>query len=195
MAYHTGSGVKRDARKALALFREAAASGSPLASYKLGCYYDGQGGELVDDDLALALEHKLIAAEAGYALAQQDVAAIYARTGDMEEAVQWLEQAAKQGWAQSLASYASIHNGAEGVTRDPVKTAAYFRLYLTRREASPEQLEWLREFEEGMSADQKQRADHLVRNYAARPTQITLTALSGERAAIMLVNKRGEGGS
>ena len=190
MAYHTGSGVSVDRTKALAMFREAAQAGNALASYKLGCYYDGQGGGLVKDDFALALEHKLVAAEAGYALAQQDVAALYAQMGDMDKAVSWLERAVKQGWPQALATYASIHNGAEGIAPDAVKTDAYFRLYLQRQEASPKQMEWLREFERGMSGEEKNLADEIVKNYRPAPTPITLIALSGQDAAMELVERQ-----
>src|SRR3954470_9664532 len=65
MAYHTGTGVPKDHVKALAAFRRAASLGDVLASYKLGCYYDGQGGELVEANPDLALRYKLIAAQAG----------------------------------------------------------------------------------------------------------------------------------
>lgn len=189
MAYHTGSGVERDPVKALAMFRKAAELGSELASYKLGCYYDGQGAGLVADDAALALKYKLVAAKAGYALAQQDVASFYARSGKMTEAVTWLEKAAAQGWPEALAAYASIHNGAAGISPDRAKTDAYFRLFLERESASPAQLEWLQEFEKKMDTGEKQRADEIVRNYRPEPKLITLTALSGQNAAIELVQR------
>ncbi len=189
MAYHTGSGVSADRVKALAMFREAAEAGDPLASYKLGCYYDGQGGALVEDDLDLALNYKLVAAEAGYALAQQDVAGLYARRGQMDEAVGWLERAVEQGWPQALATYASIHNGADGIEPDPVKTSAYFRLFIQRQGENSNQAQWLREFESGMSEGDKKRADDIVRSYTPAPTQITLDALSGQSAAMKLVER------
>ncbi|WP_428027847.1 tetratricopeptide repeat protein [Altererythrobacter sp.] len=189
MAYHTGSGTSVDRVKALAMFREAAEAGNPLASYKLGCYYDGQGGGLVEDDLALALEYKLVAAEAGYALAQQDVAALFAQSGQMDKAVAWLERAVGQGWPQALATYASIHNGAEGIAPDPVKTDAYFRLFLQRQGGNSKQVEWLREFELGMSENEKSRADDIVKRYRPAPTQITLDALSGQGAAMELIER------
>lgn len=189
MAYHTGSGVSVDRVKALAMFREAAEAGNPLASYKLGCYYDGQGYGLVEDDLALALKYKLVAAEAGYALAQQDVAGLYARSHQMDKAVAWLERAAGQGWPQALATYASIYNGAEGIAPDPAKTNAYFRLFLQQQGGNSDQAEWLREFERGMSEDEKSRADEIVKNYRPAPTHITLYALSGQDAAMEMVER------
>src|SRR5690606_13047630 len=115
-------------------------------------------------------------AEAGYALAQQDVAALYAAKGEIGKAVEWLERAMLQGWADALATYASVHNGAEGVEPDPVRTAAYFRLFLARTEASEDQRAWLDEFEEKMSPEQQRRAAEIVRTYQPAPTPITLKA-------------------
>lgn len=187
MAYHTGAGLPEDPAKALEAFRRAAALGDALGAYKLGCFYDGQGGELVAPNPELALRHKLVAAEAGYALAQQDVAALYAARGEMDKAVAWLEKAARQGWAQALATYASVHNGASGITPDPSRTAAYFRLFMDRTDASAEQRQWLLEFEQGMSPDQREAAQAIVRSYRPAPTPLTIKALSGQRAAIDLV--------
>lgn len=190
MAYQTGTGVAENPAKALESFRRAAALGDVLASYKLGCFYDGQGGTLVQDDPEIALRHKLVAAEAGYALAQQDVAALYATQGDLVAAVDWLEKAMLQGWPDALATYASIHNGAEGISPDPVKTAAYFRIFVDRTDASERQREWLAEFEQRMTPEQRQEAKEIVRSYRAVPTALTLKALSGQRAAAELVSEQ-----
>nr|WP_277348077.1 tetratricopeptide repeat protein [Pseudopontixanthobacter vadosimaris] len=188
MAYHTGAGLPRNPAKALEMFRQAAAQGDVLASYKLGCFYDGQGGTLVQQDAETALRHKLVAAEAGYALAQQDVAALYAAQRDWASAVQWLEKAMLQGWPDALSAYASVHNSAEGVKPNPVKTAAYFRIFLDRTEGSERQREWLSTFEEQMTAEQRQEVDEIVRSYRPAPTALTIKALSGQRAATELVS-------
>jgi TPR repeat protein len=190
MAYQTGAGVSEKPAKALEAFRRAAALGDVLASYKLGCFYDGQGGNLVQGDPEIALRHKLVAAEAGYALAQQDVAALYAAQGDLAAAVDWLEKAMLQGWPDALATYASIHNGAEGISTDPVKTAAYFRIFLDRTDASDEQSGWLAEFEQRMTPEQRQQAREIVRSYRAAPTPLTIKALSGQRAAAELISEQ-----
>jgi TPR repeat protein len=190
MAYQTGTGVGKDSSKALEAFRRAALRGDVLASYKLGCFYAGQEGSLVKADPEVALRHKLIAAEAGYALAQQDVAALYAAQGNLPTAVTWLEKAAAQGWADALATYASVHNGTPGVPPDRAKTAAYFRLFLDRTEGSRKQLSWLEEFEENMSPAERQAAAAIVGAFKAAPTPLTLKALSGQRAALELVARQ-----
>lgn len=187
MAYQTGSGVAEDRSKALDAFRRAAALGQPLASYKLGCYYAGQGAGLVLPDARLALQHKLVAAEAGYALAQQDVAAHYGQSGDIATALGWLEKAAAQGWSGGLMTLASVYNGAPGIKADPAKTAAYFKLFLARSNPNKAQVEWFERFEQGLSPEDRKRADDIVRTYRPEPTTLTLKALSGQRAAEALV--------
>lgn len=179
--------MTRDPAKALELFRRAAALGDVLASYKVGCYYSGQGEGLVQDDPGVALRYKLVAARAGYALAQQDVAALYAARGETAAAVGWLEKAVRQCFSGALLTYASIHNGAPGVPRDAVTTAAYLRLFVERAEASGEQRAWLAAFERGLTPEQRARAGALVRGYRAEPTALTIKALSGQRAAEALV--------
>lgn len=186
MMYLTGSSVEQDQQRALGYFRRAADLGDPLASYKLGCFYDGQYRLLpIDDDLAL--KHKLVAAEAGYALAQQDIAGLYARRDDYEQALAWLERAAGQGTSDALAAYASVYNGAPGVERNPTKTAAYFRLFLARTGGSAGQREWLKTFEADLTPEQIKLALKIVRNFRPAPTPLTIEALSGMEAADRLI--------
>jgi uncharacterized protein len=188
MMYLTGTDVAQDQRRAVTYFKRAHDLGDPLASYKLGCFFDSQYQLLeVDPDRALAL--KLIAAEAGYALAQQDVARLYANQGQTETALEWLKRAADQGTSDALATYASVYNGASGVEKDPVKTAAYFRLYLQRTRPSEKQIAWLATFEGKLTPEQKEQVSTIVSNYRPRPTELTVEALSGLDAADLLVRQ------
>jgi hypothetical protein len=187
MAYQTGTGVTEDHAKAFENFRKAAELGDPLGSYKLGCYYSGQGDGLVKSDAASALKYKLVAAKAGYALAQQDVGILYAQSGDIRAGLAWLEKSAAQGWSGGLMTLASVYNGAAGVKPDAGKTAAYFKLFLTRSEPDDKQTAWLKNFEEHLSPDDQERAGEIVRSYRPVPTELTLKALSGQRAAQALV--------
>lgn len=187
MMYLTGTSVEQDRERAVGYFRASAELGEPLASYKLGCFYDGQY-ELFEVDYDLALQHKLVAAEAGYALAQQDVAGLYYRRGDVDRALEWLERAVAQGTTGALSTYASIHNGAPGTAKDPAKTAAYFKLFLQRTDASATQRKWLEDFEAGMTGAERERASQIVKHFEPAPSPITLEALSGARAAEALIN-------
>lgn len=186
MSYHLGLGVAKDPAKALDLFRKGAALGDPLAAYKLGCYYDGQGGDLVVADAAMALTHKLVAARAGYALAQQDVAAHYAGQGDIKTSLEWLERAAAQGWPDSHYSYALLHRGYAGMPLDRVKSVAYLRLYLARRD-DPQARAALEEDEPKLSPAERAAASAIVAAYRPAPSPLTRKALSGLRAAEALV--------
>lgn len=188
MAYQTGSGVVEDHAKALAAFRKAAGLGDPLGSYKLGCYYDGQGAGLITADPALALRYKLVAAKAGYALAQQDVGVLYALSGDVPAGLAWLERSAGQGWSGGLMALASVYNGAAGVKPDAAKTAAYFQLFLAHSEPSDKQTAWLKNFEDHLSPEDLKRTAAIVRSYRPKPTALTIRALSGQRAAQALVD-------
>lgn len=186
MSYQTGSGVALDHRKALTFFERAAAAGDPLAHYKLGCFYAGQDGVLPpDEDKALA--HKLVAAKAGYALAQGDVAAIYAGRGMTEEALRWIAKAAAQGTSDALFGCASLHNGKNGIARDGAVVVAYFTLFLRHRDANAEQRAWLASQRAALTPVERARADRIVSSYHAAPTELTIIALSGERAAEALV--------
>lgn len=189
MASHLGLNLPKDKAKALDAFRRAAGLGDPLAAYKLGCYYDGESDGLLADDPDQALKYKLIAAEAGYALAQHDVALLYADRGDYAQAREWMGKAAAQGWPESLRAYASIHNGVAGVARDRAVAAAYFRLFNATKEATEAHKTALAEFEGTLSAEEKARADTIVAGYRPEPTELTLRAVSGERAAKELVER------
>ena len=81
MMHNNGIGTQKDPRQAFEWFQKSAASNDPLGAYKLGCYYAGQFEGVVPTDANEALKYKLIAAKAGYALAQHDVALLYGQTG------------------------------------------------------------------------------------------------------------------
>ena len=103
MLYNNGILVAKDPKRAFALFRDSAAAGDPLGHYKVGCYYAGQFGEdIVATDKRLALQHKLVAATAGYRLAQLDVANFYTGEKDYARALPWYEAAGRQGDPQAL---------------------------------------------------------------------------------------------
>lgn len=188
MNYQTGSGARTDHRKALEYFRRAAALGDPLGAYKLGCYHDGQNGVLEPDE-AKALAEKLIAAKAGYALAQQDVAAIYARQGNGAEAERWIAAAAAQGWPDALFGYASLRNGRNGLPRDGAIVVAYFSLFLQAREPDAAQQQWLTDERKTLTPEERARADRIIAGYRPQPTALTIKALSGQRAAAALIGQ------
>ncbi|MEM6826753.1 MAG: tetratricopeptide repeat protein [Pseudomonadota bacterium] len=188
MMYLLGEGVAKDQQTAVKLFRQSAELGDPLAAYKLGCFYDGQY-QLLEVDFDRALEFKLVAAKAGYALAQQDVAILLYRSGDIPLAMEWLSKAAMQGTAGALQAYASVHNGAKGIEKDPVKAAAYFSLYLNTYGGNTEQRKWLENFMQDLDQPKRDEVASLVSSYHPIPTKLTLQAMSGMGAAEDLVSR------
>ena len=97
-----GIGGPKDAKAAFDLFRNAAEKGDPLGAYKLGDFYARADNGVVTPDRAEALRLKTIAAEAGYALAQHDVARLHFEAGETDLALEWLTRAAQQGQADTV---------------------------------------------------------------------------------------------
>lgn len=111
MLYNNGVGVEKSPATALKWFEDSAQHDDPLGHYKLGCYYAGQFGQV--EGLTLnpeeALKHKMIAAEAGYSLAQYDVGAAMFRQGKMEASLKWTHRAAEQGYPNALSALAALY--------------------------------------------------------------------------------------
>jgi len=128
-------GTAKDPKKAFELFKLSAERGDPFGAYKYGCYFDGQGQGIVESDAKTALRWKLIAAEAGYSLAQEDVAKHLFAEGDEAGALKWLESAASQGSSMALGFLGGLYAGiippdmpAPKVVKDEAKGWAYLLL-------------------------------------------------------------------
>ncbi|WP_262692134.1 tetratricopeptide repeat protein [Kordiimonas aestuarii] len=185
MMYHVGIATDRDYQKAYALFAESAKAGHPLSAYKVGCYYAGQGGGILPVDQDLALKYKLIAAEAGYSFAQNDVALIFLQQQKFDNAVKWTKSAADQGYANAIAMLASFHADGILVKKDRAKAQAYLRIALRQAGArlTPEVVGFLKQQEALMSEEEVQRTNAIFDGWVARPTEITVKATHGLRSA------------
>ena len=182
MLYNNGIGVPQDVRRAFEHFRAAAEAGDPLGAYKLGCYYAGQfGSEAVTPDEAQALRWKLVAAHAGYSLAQLDVAIHHARREQWEDARPWFTAAARQGDAQSLYNLSVLHKDGLGTAPSPPHSWAYFRLSQLaaggRLTANAETA--LGEMWNAMDANQRSEAERIARDFVTGPTELTRRAVTG----------------
>ena len=141
MLFHVGlSEVRKDPKRAFELFRLSAERGDPLGAYKYGCYFDGQGEGVVESDPKQALKYKLVAAEAGYALAQEDVAKHFFAEGDTAEGLRWLESAAAQGNPMSLMVLGTLYSGQapEGFPKLPADKARSWKYMLLATREIPE---------------------------------------------------------
>jgi len=125
MLYNNGIGVEQNPAQAFRWFEKAANAGDPLGHYEVGRYYAGQFRGIVEVDEAKALTHKLVAAEAGYVLAQYDVALAYTYAGNFEEAAKWWKHAADQGDITGLWALAGWHKEGQGVPPDAAKAYEY----------------------------------------------------------------------
>lgn len=177
MMHNNGIGTQKDPRQAFEWFQKSTASNDPLGAYKLGCYYAGQFADVVKYDSNEALKYKLIAAKAGYALAQHDVAILYARQGNSEEALKWWKMAGDQGFPDALFSLSRAYSAGKGVPRDLSLSYAYFKL---SKLAPPKNVN---EIAAMLSKPELEKAEKLVSEWKPQPTALTIKAKSGVRAA------------
>jgi uncharacterized protein len=175
MMHNNGIGTPQDRTQAFAWFQKSAASHDPLGAYKLGCYYDGQGAGIVETNRSEGLKYKLIAAQAGYSLAQHDVALLYARQGNMDEAVKWMKMAADQGDDAALYKMSRAYSDGKGVPKD-LSLNADAKAVLDGMSAK-------------MSDAEISNAQKMVADWTPRPTALTIKAKSGLAAAEEYVKK------
>jgi TPR repeat protein len=177
MMYNNGIGTHRDLRQAFEWFQKATASNDPLGAYKLGCYYDGQGEGVVANDINEALKYKLIAAKAGYALAQHDVALIYVRQDNFEEAMKWWKLAGDQGHPKSLYNLSGLYFQGKGAPKDLSLAYAYYKL---SQLVPPDKVKGMSGI---LTKPELAKAEKLVSDWKPQPTALTLKAMRGITAA------------
>ncbi len=181
MLYNNGIGVEKSASKAFELFIKAAENGDALGHYKVGCYYAGQFGKV--DGIVLnkpkALEHKLIAAEAGYSLAQNDVAVIYYSNGDIPKAIEWAQKAGDQGYVQSLSSLLSLYQMPESQNKSD-KDAYVALLKIKSLIPKNERLEELKaKLENKLKPTDIQKVESQINVWKPKATSLTQQAMQG----------------
>ncbi|MBR0907531.1 tetratricopeptide repeat protein [Bradyrhizobium liaoningense] len=177
MMHNNGIGTPQDRSEAFAWFQKSAAANDPLGAYKLGCYYDGQGAGVVAIDADQALKYKLVSAKAGYARAQHDVALMYDRQGNSEEALKWWKMAGEQGLPAALFSLSRAYSAGKGTPRDLSLSYAYFKL----SKVAPAKN--VNEMASMLSKPERESAERLVAAWKPQPTALTLKAFAGIAAA------------
>ena len=186
MMHNNGIGTPQDPKQAFEWFQKSTASNDPLGAYKLGCYYDGQFAGTVTPDSNEALKYKLVAAKAGYALAQHDVANHYARQGNPEEALKWWKMAGDQGYPRALFSLSMAYSAGKGTPRDLSLSYAYFKLSKIPPPKNVNEMAGL------LSKPELEKAEKLVSEWSAKPTALTLQAKSGISRAEELLRTAGK---
>jgi len=186
MFLNNGIGTQRDNKAAFRYFSEAADAGSVLASYKVGCYYAGQFPGVVPLDEQAALKFKLRAAEAGYDLAQLDLALRFVKQGDVASALIWWEKASRQANMPATAYLASY------LTRpDSTHKAKGLALMLILKERMPntskELSDRLAALQAELTDEQKQEAANIRASWLTGPTPVTVSAQAGMSAVPALL--------
>lgn len=203
MMLNNGVGVDRDLPKAFEWFQKAAAGGDPLAAYKVGCFFGGQFQGVVSIDQQKALENKLVAANAGYSIAQNDVAFMYYKLEKFDEALRWWQLSADQGFYMALFALSDIHNKGKVVPQDTSLAYAYFRLgqSMLKLTLSPEKIKQLVEDQAlskeaqahldqlklALSDDQLKKVEEMIVAWKPKPTTLTIRAFNGLDAAERLI--------
>ena len=177
MMYNNGIGTQQDPRQAFEWFQKSTASNDPLGAYKLGCYYDGQGAGIVTADSTEALKYKLVAAKAGYALAQHDVALLYGRQENFEEALKWSKMASDQGYPDALYNLSGLYFQGKGTPKDLALAYAYFKLSKVPPRKQVNEMAGI------LTKPELKKAEKLVSEWKPQPTALTLKAMSGFKAA------------
>lgn len=179
MMYNNGiGGASKDPKLAFEWFLKSANGKDPLGAYKAGCYYAGQFPGAAPLDPQQALEHKLFAAEAGYALAQHDVAFAYLQRADHEQAGKWWKLAAQQGFAPSAFNLSKWYRDGNVETRDLAMSYAWFKIsqLLSRGRLTDTAQAGLDTVAAQMSSEQVQTAEKFVSDWRPTPTALTLAA-------------------
>lgn len=192
MMLNNGIGVTQDPKQAFIWFEKAAQSGDLLASYKVGCYFGGQFKGVVPTNEEKSFQYKLVAAEAGYSLAQHDVGNAYFRRNEYDEGIKWWGSAAKQGDFMSLYNLSSVYTEGKAVPKDNVRAYAYFKLakLFSEDRLSVETQRVLDGRKDSMSAAELERAEQIVSQWKPERTPLTIKASGGIEAARSLANTR-----
>ncbi len=179
MFFNNGmGGMTRDPKIAFEWFRKADAGGDSLGAYKLGCYYAGQFPGTVEVDEEKAYAHKMVAARAGYALAQHDVGVVYVSRNDFQEAERWWKLAGGQGFRSSHSALHTLYSREEAGLKNPQLAYVHYKLANrnAQNEISPAALPDLIKLAEKLQSPELEAADKIVDRYVMKPTQLSLDA-------------------
>lgn len=193
MMLNNGLGVDRDLPKAFEWFQKAAAAGEPLAAYKVGCFWGGQFPDVVSIDEQTSLEYKLIAAKAGYDLAQHDVALWYYQHEKFDEVLRWLKPSAEQGSVSALLALSSVHREGKVVPQDNVLGYTYLKLAKAQFKGPfpNEGQAILDQLKRNLSPAELETAEAAIAAWKPQPTALTMKARNGLEEAKRLAKSSG----
>lgn len=181
MFYNNGIGTQKNIKEAYKWFLKSGTANDPLGAYKLGCYYNGQAGNVVEYNKEKAFRYKLFSAKAGYSLAQYDVGLMYLEKGDVEMAIDYFILAAKQGFSPALRILANLYYQGVIVERNMAKAYAYTSLTekVFSDKMSVRMIQLLEKLKIKMSKEDVKRAQKIIREWEVQKTPLTKIAQEG----------------
>lgn len=187
MMHNNGIGTEANPSEAFEWFRKSAASGDPLAAYKVGCYYDGQFPGVVPENNVLGLKYKLVAAEQGYHLAQTSVAEHYYAAQQYDEAIRWWTEAAKQGEPTAIRRLSTVYEQGEIAPRDLALSYRYLLMLAQMPDViSDQSTKVARDAVFAQLSPEQLTEASAAGAFVAQPTPLTQKAQSGLMEAIRL---------
>jgi len=196
-------GAAADPAAALGFFQRAAAAGEPLSAHLLGTFH-AEGSHGLQRDFERARRYWLIAAEAGFDVAQYQVATTYHEDGDLDAAIRWYEAAAHQGDRRALGKLFDIM-GPRGARPDAVRAFVYLEINwpaMAREVAQyrnvgggPSPIDLMRRerraIERAVPGAERDRARRLVAEWRVALTPVTIRARLGFEGARLLAQTAG----
>ena len=181
MLFNNGIGTSRNLEQAYKWFKLSGEASDPLGAYKLGCYFGGQAGDVVEYDAEKSLQYKLVAADAGYSYAQFDVALAYLGRGDIEHAMEYVTKSAHQGYYNAFQLLATLNYQGDVIPRNLIKTYSFTLLYMRMMpDMSKSQIaDFLKEIEKEITHKQIKRGIENADKWHINKTSLTLKANSG----------------
>ena len=170
-----------------------ASKGDAEAQYnKLGCYYAGQAPGVVKPNPQLALRYKLVAAKAGYSMAQWDVGTYSAAAGNHADALRWWERAALQGDPNALSLLVHAYSTGDQLRQNHETAYRWFKIgEKATGSVGDVSLEATRvRLAAPLTMSQRQRVEKLVVTWWSTATPWTIKARQGLSAAEYLVSRR-----
>ncbi len=188
MLYNNGIGTSVDIEKAYYWFKYSTEANDPLGAYKLGCYFAGQAGDVVEYDADKALQYKLIAADAGYSYAQHDVALAYLRDGDNDKAIEYITKSAHQGFKNAFEVLATLNYQGDIIPKNLVKAHSFTlqSMMAGSGNPSPNAITFMKKIEQELSQQQIKQSIENADKWQVEKSALTLTANSGLRRSYQL---------
>lgn len=178
--YAQGLGVEKNADRARQLFERSHEQGNAFGAYNLASLYATGNG--VERDCRKALEILHAPAESGNAIAQVNLAALYADGSscaerDLDKAIHWYNEAAKQEDPLAMHSLGAMHALGEGLEQDYAKAVVWYSRAAEKGYVkSQSMLGFMYQYGQGVTPD-RDKAVHWYRLAAAQGDETAMQRL------------------